>query len=195
MNAGERRIPETILECYLAGSLDKEARAEVEALLMESGVDRARLVELQSELAEFLMQHPSGPRVEHDHASSQVLSSGARRIPETLLECYLAGSLNDEARAEVESLLMESAADRARLAQLQAESVEFSRRPLEDSRQREPGSGNDPSPQSSRLTPLPGSAKVNEALETAFKADVPQEKLNKHDSHPDKVPLRKLGRK
>jgi outer membrane protein OmpA-like peptidoglycan-associated protein len=48
-----------------------------------------------------------------------------RRISEPLLECYLVDSLEAEARAQVEALLAESEADRARLEELRAESAAF----------------------------------------------------------------------
>ncbi|AKJ02972.1 regulatory LuxR family protein [Archangium gephyra] len=53
-----RRIPDPLLECYLVESLDAEARAEVEAMLAESAMDRARLEELRDESAAFLVQYP-----------------------------------------------------------------------------------------------------------------------------------------
>jgi len=69
MNVGARRIPDPLLECYLVGSLDADARAEVEAALEESETDRARLVEMQAESAAFLEQHPPGPLVERFESS------------------------------------------------------------------------------------------------------------------------------
>ncbi len=53
------------------------------------------------------------------------MSTGMRRISEPLLECYLVDSLEAEARAQVEALLAESEADRARLEELRAESAAF----------------------------------------------------------------------
>ena len=63
MSAGTRRVTEPLLEFYLVGSLDAEARAQVEAVLAESEADRARLAELRAESAAFLLHHPPGPLV------------------------------------------------------------------------------------------------------------------------------------
>ncbi len=69
MSVGARRIPDVLLECYLVGSLDEEARAEVEAVLAESEADRAWLEELRAESAAFLVRSPPGPLVERFEAS------------------------------------------------------------------------------------------------------------------------------
>jgi hypothetical protein len=53
------------------------------------------------------------------------MNAGPRRVTEPLLECYLVDSLDAEARAQVEAVLAESEADRARLAELRAESAAF----------------------------------------------------------------------
>jgi RNA polymerase sigma-70 factor len=71
MSAEARRILDSLLECYLVGALDAEARAEVEAALAESEVDRARFEELRAESEAFLIQHPPGPLVERFEASQQ----------------------------------------------------------------------------------------------------------------------------
>ncbi|MFE8596878.1 OmpA family protein [Archangium violaceum] len=64
-----RRLTEPMLECYLVGSLDEEARARVQAVLADSEADRARLEELRAESAAFLRQNPPGPLVERFEAS------------------------------------------------------------------------------------------------------------------------------
>lgn len=64
MTAQARRIPDSLLECYVADSLDALARAQLEEALASSPVDRARLAELRAESAAFLLQHPPGPMVE-----------------------------------------------------------------------------------------------------------------------------------
>ena len=125
MSAGSRRIFDPLLECYLVGSLDAEARAEVETVLAQSEADQTRLVELRAESEAFLALHPPEPLMERFKAPQQVPRMGARRIPDPLLECYLVGSLDAEARAEVEAALAESEADRARFAELRADSAEF----------------------------------------------------------------------
>lgn len=53
------------------------------------------------------------------------MSTGPRRISEPMLEGYLVGALDARARAEVEAVLAESEADRARLEELRAESAAF----------------------------------------------------------------------
>lgn len=69
MNVGARRIPEPLLECYLVGSLDAEARAEVEAVLARSEADQTRLAELRAESEAFLVQHPPEPLIERFESS------------------------------------------------------------------------------------------------------------------------------
>ncbi len=69
MRAQRRRVSEPLLECYLVGSLDAEARAQVAAVLAESEVDRARLEELRAESAAFLLRQPPGPLVERFEVS------------------------------------------------------------------------------------------------------------------------------
>lgn len=71
MCAGTRRILEPLLECYLVGSLDAKAQAQVEAILKESESDRARLEELKVESEAFLVQHPPGSLVERFEASQR----------------------------------------------------------------------------------------------------------------------------
>jgi hypothetical protein len=53
------------------------------------------------------------------------MSPGARRIKDVQLERYLAGDLEAEARGRLEAVLAESEADRARLAELRADSAAF----------------------------------------------------------------------
>jgi hypothetical protein len=71
MSVRSRRLTEPLLECYLVGSLDAEARARVEAVLAESEADRARLDELRAESAAFLVQHPPGLLVERFESSQR----------------------------------------------------------------------------------------------------------------------------
>ncbi|MFP2926317.1 hypothetical protein ACLESO_14075 [Pyxidicoccus sp. 3LG] len=53
------------------------------------------------------------------------MSPGERRIKEPLLERYLADALAPEARQQVEAVLADSEADRARLEELRADSAAF----------------------------------------------------------------------
>lgn len=53
------------------------------------------------------------------------MNAESRRVTEPLLEFYLVDSLDAEARAQVEAVLAESAADRKRLEELRAESTAF----------------------------------------------------------------------
>lgn len=56
-----RRIPDALLERYLAQDLAAEARADVEAKLAASASERARLEELRADSAAYLIKHPPGP--------------------------------------------------------------------------------------------------------------------------------------
>jgi hypothetical protein len=53
------------------------------------------------------------------------MSQGARRVQDAVLEMYLASALDEPARARVERVLAESEVDRARLAELRADSEAF----------------------------------------------------------------------
>jgi hypothetical protein len=53
------------------------------------------------------------------------MSAGGRRVQEALLERYLADALSPQARQQVEAVLAESEADRARLEELRADSAAF----------------------------------------------------------------------
>ncbi|MCP3139294.1 hypothetical protein [Pyxidicoccus xibeiensis] len=53
------------------------------------------------------------------------MSPGERRIKEPLLERYLADALSPDARRQVEAVLADSEADRARLEELRADSAAF----------------------------------------------------------------------
>lgn len=53
------------------------------------------------------------------------MSQGERRVKDAVLEMYVASALDEEARAKVEAALEESEADRARLAELRADSAAF----------------------------------------------------------------------
>jgi len=64
MTSQARRIPDSMLECYLADSLDALTRAQLEETLASSPMDRTRLEELRAESAAFLIQHPSAPLME-----------------------------------------------------------------------------------------------------------------------------------
>jgi hypothetical protein len=64
MTNGARRIPDSLLERYLADALDALARARLEATLASSPEDQARLDELRADSAAFLIQHPPEPLVE-----------------------------------------------------------------------------------------------------------------------------------
>ncbi|REG14218.1 regulatory LuxR family protein [Archangium gephyra] len=90
MSVVPRRVPDPLLECYLAGSLDAEAQAEVEVLLAESAVDQARLEELRAESAVFLVQHPSESQLKpflRWSSTPKVTEEEAERSP--LLEALL----------------------------------------------------------------------------------------------------------
>ena len=63
MSHKERLIPDVILERYLAGALEPEARERTEAELAASETDRRRLEELRAASAAFLVSHPPGPLV------------------------------------------------------------------------------------------------------------------------------------
>lgn len=58
MTSESRRIPEGVLERYLAEDLPAEEKARVEALLAESPLDRARVEELRADSAAFLVLRP-----------------------------------------------------------------------------------------------------------------------------------------
>jgi hypothetical protein len=64
MTSQARRIPDSMLECYLADSLDALTRARLEETLASSPGDQTRLEELRADSAAFLLQHPPGPWVE-----------------------------------------------------------------------------------------------------------------------------------
>ncbi|HLL00190.1 MAG TPA: hypothetical protein VK539_06360 [Myxococcaceae bacterium] len=64
MTSQSRRIPDSLLEHYLADALDARTRAQLEETMASSPLDQARLQELRADSAAFLIQHPSGPLVE-----------------------------------------------------------------------------------------------------------------------------------
>lgn len=64
MTSQARRIPDSLLERYLADALDPLTREQFEGVLANSPVDQARLRELRADSAAFLLQHPPGPLVE-----------------------------------------------------------------------------------------------------------------------------------
>ena len=59
----ERKIPDALLERYLADDLDPGLRARLAGELAGSDADRARLEELERDSAAFLARHPPGPLV------------------------------------------------------------------------------------------------------------------------------------
>lgn len=63
MTPEPRRIPDALLERYLADALPAEAKARLEATLAASPGDQARLAELRADSAAFLLRHPPGPLV------------------------------------------------------------------------------------------------------------------------------------
>jgi hypothetical protein len=63
MTPEPRRIPDALLERYLADALPTEAKARLEATLAASSGDQARLAELRADSAAYLLQHPPGPLV------------------------------------------------------------------------------------------------------------------------------------
>lgn len=62
MNAEPRRIPDALLERYLADALSAEAKARLEATLAVSPRDQERLKELRADSEDFLLRHPFTPR-------------------------------------------------------------------------------------------------------------------------------------
>jgi hypothetical protein len=63
MTPQTRRIPDALLDRYLADSLDAAERDRLETRMADSPLDRARLDELRADSAAFLIQHPAGPLV------------------------------------------------------------------------------------------------------------------------------------
>ncbi|MDY7226475.1 hypothetical protein [Hyalangium rubrum] len=63
MTPESRRIPDALLDRYLSGALDPEAKRQLEATLAQSPWDKARLAELRADSAAFLLQHPPAPFV------------------------------------------------------------------------------------------------------------------------------------
>lgn len=58
MTSEARRIPDALLERYLADALPLEAKAHLEATLANSTGDQARLAELRADSAAFLLRRP-----------------------------------------------------------------------------------------------------------------------------------------
>ncbi|AKJ08376.1 uncharacterized protein DUF4384 [Archangium gephyra] len=58
MSQQGRRLQDAVLDMYLTGSLDPEARGRVESVLEGSEADRARLAELRADSEAFLVRHP-----------------------------------------------------------------------------------------------------------------------------------------
>jgi len=65
MSPHNRRIPDLMLERYLADAMDAKARRQVEALLAESPADAARLAELRANSEAFLQRHPPEGMLAH----------------------------------------------------------------------------------------------------------------------------------
>lgn len=63
MTPESRRIPDALLERYLADSLDAAEKARLDANLTDSPRDQARLEELRADSAAYLIQHPPAPLV------------------------------------------------------------------------------------------------------------------------------------
>ena len=75
MSASGRKVRDALLERYLAQDLSAERKAEVDALLASSEVDRARLAELEADSRAFLIQHPPGrlvARYEKEHGRGRL---------------------------------------------------------------------------------------------------------------------------
>lgn len=89
MMPGPRRIPEALLERYLADALAPEVRARLEARLADSPEDRARLAELRADSAAFLLQHPPGVLV--SRFQEQPRRAGWWRWPALLVPALAAG--------------------------------------------------------------------------------------------------------
>ncbi|HLL06223.1 MAG TPA: hypothetical protein VK539_36965 [Myxococcaceae bacterium] len=74
MRTGTRRIPDALLERYLASALPEEHKARLEGLLSTSAEDQARLRQLRADSEAFLLRHPPGPwmaRLEQQRRSRQ----------------------------------------------------------------------------------------------------------------------------
>jgi hypothetical protein len=85
MTPGTRRIPDALLDRYLADDLRVEAKARLEATLASSPADQARLAELRADSAAFLVQHPPRILVERFHEKqrrTKVWRWPALRTPE-----------------------------------------------------------------------------------------------------------------
>jgi hypothetical protein len=63
MSSQGRRIPDALLERYLAEAVDAGAKARFTAVLAQSPLDQARLEELRADSATFLQRHPPGKLV------------------------------------------------------------------------------------------------------------------------------------
>ena len=59
----DRKIPDALLERYLAGDVDEALRRDVDERLSASAPDRERLESLRQDSAAFLAAHPPGPMV------------------------------------------------------------------------------------------------------------------------------------
>jgi len=64
-----RKIPDALLERYLAGDLSAERKSALDAELAQSPEDKARLDELRADSLAFLTRYPSGPLVAKYEAS------------------------------------------------------------------------------------------------------------------------------
>jgi hypothetical protein len=71
MTPEPRRIPDALLERYLADALSAEAKARLETTLAASPGDQARLADLRADSAAFLLKHPPGPLVARFEADSR----------------------------------------------------------------------------------------------------------------------------
>jgi hypothetical protein len=91
MTSQGRRIPDSLLERYLADALDAKTRAQLEAILADSPGDRAHLEALRADSAAFLIQHPPGPLVERFRQERQ--RTRRWRWPELLIPTFAAAAI------------------------------------------------------------------------------------------------------
>jgi hypothetical protein len=91
MTPQARRIPDSLLERYLADALDARTRAQLEETVASSPADRARLEELRADSAAFLIQHPPGPLV--DRFRQERKRGQWWRRPELLIPVFASAAL------------------------------------------------------------------------------------------------------
>ncbi|KFE67752.1 DUF4384 domain-containing protein [Hyalangium minutum] len=91
MSSEIRCVPDALLERYLTDSLSAADRDQLEARLMESPRDRARLEELRADSAAFLIQHPPAPLVARFRRQRR-RRGGSWHWPTLLTEVLLVGA-------------------------------------------------------------------------------------------------------